>query len=316
MSNRNIDSLTLLETFVALMDQRSVSGAADALGISQSAVSKQLTKLRNAYGDQLFVRTSQGMLPTARAQAMLPKVQALLDDLEALKTPGTFDPALLSGDVTIVTTDELRADLVGPLLGLLDDVAPHLRLNLRALPTDYAAQALELGQVDLALAVDWHAPQSLRQRWLLEDRFMCVMRADHPLAKGALSLASYADARHALVAPLGMQRGYVDDVLAHQGLKREVVLSVPDFYGLADALVGGQLIATVPERVARRGIAQSSGALVLADPPIILSPIRYFAFWHERYHRSPRHQWLRETVSEIFRQSSRNDDFPARTTSC
>jgi DNA-binding transcriptional LysR family regulator len=302
MTKRTVGTLALLETFVALIDQGSVTGAASALGLTQSAVSKQLVKLRETYGDPLFVRTSQGMLPTARAQVMVPKVQGLLEELDALKTSDRFSPSEMKGDITIVTTDEIRTELSPPLLRTLAKANPQVRLNIRGLAADYAATALELGQADLVLSVDWHAPQSLRQRPLFDDQFVCLLDRLHPAAEAGFTLQSYAQARHALVAPLGMHRGYVDEVLARRRLKRHVAFSLPDFVGLTGALSGSDLVATVPQRVAHRVVSTSSGQLVTTDVPISLAPIRYYAFWHERFHASPRNQWLRGVVQQALRK--------------
>ena len=145
MTNRNLQALPLLSTFQAMMDHGGVTEAADALGLTQSAVSKHLSKLREAYGDPLFVRTPDGMRPTPRATWMSARVSTILAEAEALSEARLFQPKALDGMLTISTTDEICDALLAGLVPRLEEQAPGLRPTFVPLSPDYSERDLEAG---------------------------------------------------------------------------------------------------------------------------------------------------------------------------
>ena len=302
MTVRKTETLPLLATFKALMEQGGVVAAAQALDISQSAVSKHLARLREAYGDELFVRTAAGMRPTARALAMSPRVEAILRELDALQEERPFDPSRLEGEFVLSTTDDVRCPLLPRLLARLDAEAPRLRMRFTPLEPDYSVKGLETGAVDLVISVNWHAPERLKQRRLRSDHFVCLMGAGHPLAREEMTLEAYAAARHILVAPLGMRVGHIDEHLAGAGLSRFVRLAVPDFFQITPEILGDRHLTTLPSRVAAH-IAEEAGAGVLALRPLPFAAPRfdYYALWHERFDRDPRHIWLRDLARDALK---------------
>ncbi len=286
----------LLEAFVALSRECNVTHAAERLGRTQSAVSKQLRRLREVFDDDLFLQVGRQMSPTPRAEALLPGVLELLERWEALMSQAAFDPAQVARRYVISTTDEVQAELLGGLFERLRTVAPSARLMVVPLRDDYSLAQLESGSVQVVISVNWSAPDSLVQRHLYSDTFVCAMRAGHPLARGTLSLKKYVGAEHLLVAPLGQERGIADRLLAEQDLERRVALHVPRFLDCAQPLGSTDLIALLPRRVARR-LAQLV-PLKLKPSPLLLPPIDYYVFWHRRYDREPEHRLLRQLVVE------------------
>lgn len=297
MPERNIENLPLLATFKAIFDHGSLGEAGEALGLTQSAVSKKLAKLRDWFDDDLFIRTASGMEPTDRALSLLPQVEALLRDAGALMKDRPFTPAELSGNVVIATTDEIRARLVPPLLHGLRNEAPGLRLTLIPLEGDYSLRRLENGSVNFVVSVNWHAPDQLRQKRLFGDRFVCLMHRDNALATGRLSLDRYAAASHIMVAPLGMERGYIDQFLLQQRRKRFVCLSVPDFAQVNAQTLGTGNVVSLPHRVAL-ALAEE-GDLVIRQLPFAVPMIDYYLFWHQRFAREPKTLWLKEKIAGI-----------------
>lgn len=305
--NRKLEALPLLETFQALLDHGGVSPAAKALQVTQSAVSKHLAKLRAIYGDELFVRTPGGLRPTPRALEMGGHVASILADAAALLDARPFSPAALAGVLTISTTDEISSELAERLIGRIEREAPGVRLTFLALERDYSQSKLESGAVDLVISVNWHAPDGLKQSRVRDDRFVCLMSARHRLAAGGFSTDAYAAATHVMVAPLGMRLGYIDEVLAQKGLSRIVRLSVPSFFQITPAILGEDKIVTLPRRVAEalvRG-AGAREALVMTEPPFEIPSLAYYAIWHARFDRDPRHLWLRALVREALRDERR-----------
>lgn len=297
MTKRNFENLYLLTSFRAIAEDGSVAGAARRLGLTQSAVSKHLARLRVWLGDPLFVRTSAGMKPTPRAMALAADVDGILSRLEALTAQPEPDPASFAGTFTLSSTDEVFCSLLPGLLPRLAEEAPDLRLTAIPLARTYSLPELEAGTVNLVIGVNWHAPDMLRQSKLFVDRFVVAMRRDNPLAGAPPDVKAYADARHLLVAPLGMNTGAIDALLAEQGLARRIVASVPTFSLIRPDLLGAHRIATLPERVARR-LARAEGNIVLADLPFSAPPVVYHALWHPRYDLDPRLRWMRALVAE------------------
>ena len=295
--------LPLLAAFQALMDHRGVSEAARALGVTQSALSKQLAKLRLAYNDDLFVRTPDGMRPTPHATWMSARVENILAEAAALSETRAFDPRSFVGTMTFSTTDEICQLLAPGLLDLLEQEAPLQRVTFVPLQPDYSFQQLEAGRVDLAISVNWHAPDGLKQSRLMSDKFVCLLGVDHALAKPRLSASEFAKAEHVMVAPLGLQQGHIDEALAHLDLSRFVRMSVPYFSQITPQVMSNQRIVTLPTHVANSLCQQYPGALRVQSLPFDVPEFSYFAMWHTRFDKDPRHVWLRSKIRKIARSA-------------
>ena len=298
MTKWNLETLPLLATFQALLDHGGVTEAADALGLTQSAVSKHLSKLRDAYGDPLFVRTAKGMRPTPRATWMSAHVATILTEAETLSEARLFQPKLLTGILSISTTDEVCEALLASLLPRLNKEAPDLRLTFAPLSPDYSLSDLEAGRLDLVISVNWHAPEILKQSRLFEDRFVCLMSNEHDLAQVDLTIEEYAARDHMMVAPLGMREGRIDEFLARHDLRRTIRVSVPQFLHITPDLLGSRYLLTLPSRVADRLCKRHPNQLVMRDLPFVPLQITYFALWHTRFDRDPRHIWLRNMIRQ------------------
>ena len=299
MSVGNLKRLPLLQAFDAIMTRGSLVAAAESMHVTQSAVSKQLAQLRDWLNDELFVRTSDGMQPTPRALALRERVQSILDQAAELVSDGPPPPSEFTGQFVMSATDEILERIVPTLVNRLADEAPRLRLATLPVARDYSVRQLEAGQVNLLVAVNWHAPEPLKQRKLGSDRFVCVMHRKHPLASGNLTLKRYAGATHVLVAPLGHQRGVVDLELQRLGMQRHVCASVSAFHLVTEALLGKTRIATLPSRVADE--MARSGPFVTKRVPLSLPTSDYFALWHPRYTAEPRLRWMLDAVTRAFR---------------
>ena len=299
MTKRNIqgEQIRWLATFKSVFDQRHIGKAAESQGLTQSAVSKHLGKLRLWFDDELFVRTAQGMQPTAKAMSIVERVEIILAEIDALTAASHFDPTTLQGEFVISTTDEIRQRLLPQLLPRVQSAAPRLRLTLIPLEPDYSIRKLETGAVNLVISVIWHAPDQLQQKYLFRDRFVCLMSQRHPLAQKSLTLDDYANVPHLMVAPLGMTHGYIDDQLLQRGRKRFVRLSVPEFFQISYELLGDNNVVTVPHRVAQ-DLAKSA-PLVIKALPFDVPTIDYFLFWHRRFSYDNLSVWMRDLIRDI-----------------
>lgn len=291
--------LNLLLVFNQLLAERSVSGAARALGLSQPAVSNALARLRKAVGDELFLRTSRGMEPTPRAVQMAEPVAAALQLLQgALRQDQGFDPATSSRAFTIGMTDIGEIYFLPGLMEALVEAAPGVTVSTVRNTAVQLKDEMEAGHVDLALGLLPQLRTGFFQRRLFTQRYVCLMRQGHPLDKRRIGLREFSAAEHLAVVSAGTGHGVVEDELARQGIERRVRLTVPHFVALGHILAGTDMIATVPERLAQR-MAGPFGLRWLAHPAP-LPEIGIHLLWHARLHREPANQWLRQLIATRF----------------
>lgn len=299
MHNVHLSALDLNLTLVlhALLTERSVSRAGKRLGLSQSATSHALSRLREALGDPLVLRTQRGVVPTSRAEALAqPLAQALALLETALVGPREFDPSTATRRFRIAATDYAELLLLPLLVRALAKEAPGVDLWVHAFSED-ALPALRRGELDAVLGVfgaDGTGP-GIHAAPLLEDRLVCLVRARHPLTRGRLSRARFAAAEHALIAPRGTRGGPVDDALAKRGRERRVSVVVPHFLIAPHLVATTDLVLTVAEKMAR-AFAELLPLRIL-ELPFPVPPVRLSMLWHARDDADPAHRWLRAQLS-------------------
>ncbi|MCX7893234.1 MAG: LysR family transcriptional regulator [Burkholderiales bacterium] len=300
MDIRAVD-LNLLVALDALLAERNVSRAARRLGLSQSALSAQLAKLRELFGDPLLLRTPRGMLPTAKAGELAAPLRQVLFEIGRLVQPSeAFDPARAAVTFAIAATDYVEYAMLPRIVDHLAVNAPAARLAVR--PPDFTAIArqLESGEVDLALLGRHNlanAPPDVRSRPLYTERFVAVVRREHPRVGARLTLDLFCELDHVLVSLSGGAfAGFTDQALAAQGRSRRVRLSVPHFLLVPEIIARSDMIAVLPERLAR-GYAER---LRILATPIEIGEITIVEAWHERVHRDPAQAWLRQVLFDLF----------------
>ena len=292
--------MNLLVALDVLLETRSVTTTARRLSLSQSAMSHQLSRLRALTGDELLVRTREGMVPTPRAIALsVPVREALAHLASALSEGPAWDPTTARRTFHVWTTDYAELVILPALMARLSRRAPGVDLFVRALDEDIAAQ-LSTGSIDVALAPD---PQlrglTAHAEHLADERFVCVMRKGHPLAGKKLTLDRYCAAEHALIAPRGRPGGLVDDALEALGRSRRVALAVPHFLVAPHVVAETDLVLTLAERVAKTFAALLP--LHLAPPPLELGGFTMLQAWHARTHDDPGCRWLRAELATVAR---------------
>lgn len=294
--------LNLLRVLDALLDARNVTAAGGRIGLSQSATSHALARLREYFDDPLLVRGSKGtMVLTPRAEALLPRLKAAFAALEeAVAAEPTFDPLRSTRAFRIATSDYVELVLLPPLLSRLRAEAPSMTLQTIPLERD-ATHALASGDIDLAIGPVGAALESARndvyRQTLFDERFVCVLRRDHPAARRKLTLDRYAALHHVLVSPTGRPGSIVDDALARLDRRRHVAVTVPHFLVVPHLLRASDLIVTLAERVARTFAPLFE--LSIKAPPLELPGFTVSLLWHEREHRDPAALFLRTLVREV-----------------
>jgi DNA-binding transcriptional LysR family regulator len=290
---RTLD-LNLLKALDALLDERNVTRAAQRLALTQPAVSGMLTRLRERFDDPLFVRTQRGIVPTERARALAGPLKQILGEVEKLLRPQAFEPGSADRVVRLAATDYAQQAVVVPFLSILRREAPGIRVAVLPVQEARLHTQLERGEIDLALVTPDSAPADLHARNLFDERYVCVMRSDHPAAaRGKLTLDRFCAFDHALVSYAGGSfQGVTDDALAKLGRARRVTLSVTSFLVLPEILRQSDLLAVVPSRLAAR-----AGDLAWIDPPLEIPGFTKAAVWHERTHHDAAHRWVREVLA-------------------
>jgi DNA-binding transcriptional LysR family regulator len=285
--------LNLLKLFEALVRERSVTGAALRLGMSQPGASRALARLRTMLGDRLLVRGKLGLELTPRGASLAERVTRLLDDARGIVAPAHFDPATATGRIAIAAHDHLGLLLLPGLMDRFARHAPALSIHI-APPAGDNVRLVEQGTVDLALGIFDALPGSLYRRGLYTDGMVCVVRAGHPTLADGLNLERYAAMRHVAVTISGIGDSAVDVAMSALGLTRHVALRVPHFLAGAMLVADSDMILTLPGRLARR-LAQTL-PLALVDLPLHVAPLAPAMIWHERFHGDPAHAWVRQQL--------------------
>ncbi|MEB0773210.1 LysR family transcriptional regulator [Citrobacter portucalensis] len=290
---RTLD-LNLLKTLDALLDERSVTRAAQRLSLTQPAVSGMLNRLRDYFDDPLFSRTPHGIVPTLRAQQLAAPVKRILSDIDILLKPTQFDPLTAALTFTVAATDYALKAVIVPFIAALRVRAPGIRVRVIPVEPVLLTTQFEQGKIDLALLTPDSTPDNLHSRALYDEEYVCLMRHAHPDAGGPLTLDRFCALEHVLVSYEGESFwGVTDEALASVGRQRQIGLSVSSFLVLPDILAISDMIAVVPAR-----LAYDDPRMHVLSPPLPIAGFTKSMAWHERTHRDAAHQWLRNLVHE------------------
>ena len=287
-----------LRLFLAVLEEKSVTAAAERLGVTQSAVSHTLEKLRAIMQDPLFVKSGRGIVATAHAQALAERAQTLLDDMKAFTAGARFEPAGTTALFTVAANDFQRDLLLPGFFRGARRAAPGVRL--RVIPSGApSADLLRENRCDLVITPIPPTGADIIQKRLLRDRFACFY---DPRARAApASLADYVAARHVAVVFDNYDKLEFDKALDAHGIRRADVVTVANFSGVPVFLRGTDLLATVPSLLRTelmREFAIADYAFAggdLADH----TELRMYMVWHRRNHLDPAHCWLRATLEEV-----------------
>ena len=298
--DRSID-LNLLAALDVLLAERNVTRAARRLNLSQPALSAQLARLRALFGDQLLLPAQRGMIPTQRALELQEPLHRALDGLRGVVATGSsFDPAAAELTVSIVASDYVQYAALMPLAFALAREAPGLRLAFRTIDVSNLVTLMERGEVDLAVMTPETAPGELRMRGLFKERYVAIVRRDNPLVGPSLDLDTFCALDHVIVSPRGGGfAGPTDAALAAHGRARRVVLSAPGFLIVPEIIARSDMVALVPERIAR----DRTDRLRILPPPVPVPGFGMGMVWHDRTTDHPAQQWLRARLLNHFRDA-------------
>jgi len=315
---RTLD-LNLLRVFDEVMASQNITRAAETLAMTQPAVSNALRRLRVALDDELVTRSGYGVTPTPRAIALWPTVREALATLQANIAPTVFDPAQSTQSFVLAMADATAAMLVPRLVRHIETQAPKVTLRVLPLITRDPRALLEASEVDLAVgyfpavisALNLQTMQTgsagnFAHTQLYSGEYVCVMRRGHPLASEPLTLDAFCEARHLLVSFSGRPYGFIDEALAPLGRRRNIVLTVNQFFTAGRVVAGSDLLTVLPRHFLPSTGMQSELAVV--ELPFVVSPVRVDMVWHRRLRSDSAQAWLRASVVDAVADNVRSPD--------
>jgi DNA-binding transcriptional LysR family regulator len=297
--------LDLLPVLDALLREQSTVRAGERIGLSQPAVSAALGRLRRALNDPLFVRHGQRIVPTEYAAALELPLRRILDDLvDLLAEPGDFNPTEAEQSYTIAGSDFFAEMLMSPLAAMLSQLAPKIQVQLVDLVSENYIATLEKHGIDLALVPKSDFPGWVDHAPTFRSKFVMIAREGHPWFERAgvrpgdtVPIDLFCDLGHIVFSPEGKLRAMGDKALARIGRERRVVMTMPVFGGICNAVSGSDLVALLPEQLARKMAPRLK--LTIYTPPMTIDPALICMVWHKRNTGNRAHRWLRDMVSEV-----------------
>ncbi|RWX81545.1 LysR family transcriptional regulator [Neorhizobium lilium] len=290
--------LNLLPVFLALMKERSVTRAANRLGITQPALSNSLNRLRDMLKDPLFIRERYGIRPTQLAEEIAPTIEAALAQLDDLIVhQQDFEPGNAERLFMIAPNSYVELVLMPPLVARLRELAPGIKLRLTPFGNDLAETGVISGTTAMVLGRVIDPPDNLVVQHLMDDGLECIVRRDHPHVADLLTRDLYESLRHVNVLPPGRIRAGVFQALGQQNLKREVAVSVTHFLAVPEMIAVTDYCATLPRLICRW--LERDPRLKVVPAPVDLGTFPVEMAWHVRYRHDPAHRWLRGVVSEL-----------------
>lgn len=294
MKRSNVD-LNLLLAFEAIYECASLTGAARKLGLSQPAVSYSLNRLRKIYGDPLFIRTGNGIAPTAVAQEAEEAIsQALILVRGSIRSPAGFSPTVFEGEIKVSMSDSVAQVWLAAIYRRISAEAPKAALHVAEVPADGLVDALRFGHADVALGFIPTLNRTTRHEVLAADEYVCVVGASHPHAGRSLSLDKFLGMQHVMVATTAGSHANAENLLQEQGIFRRVALRVRNFTVVPEILRGSRLAAIMPRKVAEA--MNATGQMALLALPFAMPTIHVEIYWHPRLQLDQRSVWLRRLI--------------------
>jgi DNA-binding transcriptional LysR family regulator len=292
--------LNILPIARALFEEHSVSRAAEKLGMSQPAVSRALSRMRETFGDPLFVKSRRGVEPTAKALVLVQCARAVLSKVQTdLFAQLDFNPATYDGVFSISTTEAAEFWIWPKIISRLRQLSPYSQYRLLRLSTSSIPHELENGRNDLALGFfpTLHGGNNLIHQGVLRVRPICLLRADHPIRGKKLTMKQFQRLEH-IVVDSPDRNLVVDHALAHHKVRRKIALVASGYACLVPIISTSDLVVTVSLGLGAR-LAATAPNLRMIEPPIDFPPVLVAQYWHRRFHKDVRSQWLRSVVRQV-----------------
>lgn len=295
--------LNLFVVLDAICAEGSITRAADRLHLTQPAVSHALARLRDVYADPLFVRSGNGVAPTALTKRLIgPIRESLLMLQETLQPSQPFDAAGARNSFVVALPDVLETWVLPPLMQYLQEVAPRMQMaSVRARRRELDAD-LAGGRLDLAFDVLMPVAPALRHAPLMEDRFVVVAREGHPILAADWTMDAYCQFRHIVVSSRRTGLSAEDFELSRLGLRRDIALRCSNYHVAWKTMEQTDLLLTVPEQYA---LMREAGPFSVKPMPMDVRGLAIQMYWHESVDQDPANQWLRSVFKQVLARDQR-----------
>lgn len=303
MNFRDLD-LNLLLLLNALFDERSVSRTAARLGISQPAVSASLGRLREFFDDQLFVRSANGLLPTAYADSLCEPVRRIVEliDNEIMQSR-QFDPLESTRAFAITTSDIGEAHFLPGLLRKMNREAPQCMVQSASFPPKRLAEVMERGEIDLAVG---YFPdldtKGFHSQSLAMEPLVCIARRDHPDVGDTIDLETFGRVPQAVVTHEARGQHAYEQLVVDQRIVRNIRTRIAHFTSVPVVIAATDLIAVVPRGLAELYSEMAKFKLKQVELPFAAPPLELKQYWHQRTHRDPASRWLRSVITALYKE--------------
>lgn len=296
--SRQMD-LNLLELFETVYRTRNLTAAGARLGLTQPAVSRGLGRLRDMYGDALFVRQQRGVAPTPFADALVAPVASALETIRATLVRPTFQPTVQARTFRVALSDVGERIFLPRLLEHLAEVAPQVVIEVVSPSEEQLHEGLGSGKIDLAVGFFGALSKQVHHRRLFKERFVYIARQGHASVDGTLRREQLRGLRHVVGGPQGMQHAVaVEKVLTGNRVKASVALRVHSLLCIGPVVAGSDVLGIIPSNLA--AVVAGHMPLQVIEPPIQFPGFDVTMVWHDRFHRDPASAWLRDVFVALF----------------
>ncbi len=302
--------LNLLIVFESMLLHQNVTAAAGQLGLTQSALSNALGRLRRHFDDPLFVKTKNGMLPTRRALEIAgPLKEALALVRASMQKPEDFDPRQSKRVFRFFMSDLGEMVFLPALMKHLNSIRAGVRIETFQVPTAELAERLTSGEIDFAAGYLPGLGTALEDMPLFREHYVCMMRRDHPLAgNGRLSLKAFLTASHVLIESMGSGHQVIERTLGRRGFQGNIELRVPHFVVIPMVVAGTDLIVTCPSRLGND--FEKTKRFRIFPVPLKIPTFDVSLYWHPRFSDDPPIQWMRSIIAELFQEKKKDKVSP------
>jgi DNA-binding transcriptional LysR family regulator len=294
-------NLNLLSIFIAIAEERSLSKAAEKLGLSQPTMSYSLKKLREDFNDPLFVRASKGVVLTPVAKSLQPRIKELIAQAEQIFEQSSRRPEDYKGAFKMATTPYVEAQILKPLMEQIHALNPHASLKTMTLRGELPFQEIESGLFDVAIASYFTSlPEKFYMRTIGKDPYVAVLRKGHPYIKSRQRVEDYLQLKHIRIALGWNEAGRVDKVLQKKNLRREIVGQLGDFLAAPLLVEDSDFVLTLPSGLA--ALYKRIAKVDIVELPVKVEPLETTMIWHARTHQDAAQSWFRKCIADNFQK--------------
>ncbi|MCL1060393.1 LysR substrate-binding domain-containing protein [Shewanella gelidimarina] len=286
-----MNNYKLLRPLLSLLQTRNLTESAHELNVTQSAMSRTLTKIREAFDDPILIRDGKHFILSQRGEELLLALPNTLESLDSFYIKKQFNPSESSRQFKVAYTSFLSSSISAMVCGRLSEVSPNVSVDSCLWQTGSLAGD-DMQKVDLVATLADQIPESIYGKKLFNDSYVVVMARGNPLADGKLTLKRYGNAKHVLVNSITDIKLQVDEVLFESGIERKILTQEASFFSAMKVIVSTEAVMTLPRHI----LNEYGHFFELAEQPLpfSLDTHDYYLLWHAKYQNDPEHRWFRE----------------------